>query len=76
MAKDIAIIQVCFNLLDPYQRALYDRAAGFPNRSGYVKRLIQWDAERAGRGKLLLRRTGQIRRSQTIFRQRVLFKGG
>lgn len=48
MAKDIAIIQVCFNLLDPYQQRLHERVAGFPNRSGYVKRLIQWDMEREG----------------------------
>lgn len=46
MAKDIAIIQVCFNVLDPHQRMLYEHAASFPNRSGYVKRLIQWDADK------------------------------
>ncbi|MGG1638251.1 hypothetical protein [Paenibacillus sp. NRS-1760] len=46
MAKDIAIIQVCFNLLDPFQRKLYERASNFPNRSGYCKRLIQWDIDR------------------------------
>jgi len=46
MAKDIAIIQVCFNLLDPYQRCLHEHVAAFPNRSGYVKRLIQWDMDR------------------------------
>ncbi|MGM0882579.1 MAG: hypothetical protein ACQEXQ_16250 [Bacillota bacterium] len=46
MAKDIAIIQVCFNLLDPFQRRQYERAASFPNRSGYCKRLIQWDIDR------------------------------
>lgn len=46
MAKDIAIIQVCFNLLDQHQRLLHERAASFPNRSAYIKRLIQWDADR------------------------------
>lgn len=45
MAKDIAIIQVCFNVLDPYQKLLYERAASFPNRSGYVKRLIQREVD-------------------------------
>lgn len=45
MAKEIAIIQVCFNLLDPYQRGLHERAAAFPNRSGYLKRLIQRDMD-------------------------------
>ena len=46
MAKDMAIIQVCFNLLDQHQRRLYERVSSFPNRSGYVKRLIQWDVDR------------------------------
>lgn len=46
MAKDIAIIQVCFNLLDPYQRNLHERVSSFPNRSGYIKRLIQWDLDK------------------------------
>lgn len=47
MAKstDIAIIQVCFNLLDPFQRRLYEHTSGHTNRSGYVKRLIQRDVE-------------------------------
>lgn len=43
--KDIAIIQVCFNVLDPFQKALFDHASGHTNRSGYVKRLIQRDME-------------------------------
>lgn len=42
---DIAIIQVCFNLLDPFQRQLYNHASGHTNRSGYVKRLVQRDME-------------------------------
>lgn len=44
---DIAIIQVCFNLLDPYQRSLYNHASRHTNRSGYVKRLVQRDMEGA-----------------------------
>lgn len=46
MAKDMAIIQVCFNLLDPFQLSLYERAASYPNRSGYIKRLIHWDLDK------------------------------
>lgn len=43
--KDIKIIQVCFNVLDPFQRQQYERAASFPNKSGYVKLLIQRDLD-------------------------------
>ncbi|WEK53304.1 MAG: hypothetical protein P0Y55_11970 [Candidatus Cohnella colombiensis] len=48
--KDIKIIQVCFNIIDPFQCQLFERVASFPNRSGYVKRLIQWDVEREQAG--------------------------
>jgi hypothetical protein len=60
MAKDIAIIQVCFNLLDPFQRKLYERAANFPNRSGYCKRLIQWDIDREEVGFDTVRRISSV----------------
>lgn len=45
MAKDIAIIQVCFNVLDPFQKQLFERVKSHPNRSGYIKRLVQRDVE-------------------------------
>ena len=45
MAKDIRIIQVAFNVLDPDQQQLYDYVRQRPNSSGYVKRLIQRDID-------------------------------
>lgn len=40
---EIEKVQVCFNLLDPDQLALYERVKAYPNQSGYIKRLIQRD---------------------------------
>lgn len=45
MAKDMKIIQVAFNVLDPDQRFWHEFVAGKPNSSGYIKRLIQRDME-------------------------------
>lgn len=41
MAKDIKIVQVCFNVLDPYQRELYEKVESQYNKSAYIKRLIE-----------------------------------
>lgn len=40
MAKDIRKVQVCFNLLDPEQKMLYDKVQSYPNKSSYVKRVL------------------------------------
>ncbi|WP_211746401.1 hypothetical protein [Paenibacillus sp. Marseille-Q4541] len=45
MAKQIKIIQVAFNLLDPEQRYWHEQVSCKPNSSGYIKRLIQRDME-------------------------------
>lgn len=45
MAKEIKVIQVAFNLLDPDQRFWHEFVSGKPNSSGYIKRLIQRDME-------------------------------
>ncbi|WP_211750252.1 hypothetical protein [Paenibacillus sp. Marseille-Q4541] len=45
MAKDIKIVQVSFNLLDPEQKYWHEFVYGKPNSSGYIKRLIQRDME-------------------------------
>lgn len=45
MPKEIKIIQVSFNVLDPDQRFWHEFVASKPNSSGYIKRLIQRDAE-------------------------------
>lgn len=51
MARDgMEIIQVCFNVLDPDQRRLFEHAIKRSNRSGYVKRLIQRDMDAAVAG--------------------------
>ncbi|MBO2943604.1 hypothetical protein JJQ72_06380 [Paenibacillus sp. F411] len=47
MAKEIKIIQVAFNILDPDQLQLYDHVQERPNKSGYLKRLIQRDVDSA-----------------------------
>ncbi|OAB31739.1 hypothetical protein PMSD_18305 [Paenibacillus macquariensis subsp. defensor] len=47
MAKDIKIVQVAFNILDPDQRAFYEYVQLRPNQSGYIKRLIQRDIDQA-----------------------------
>ena len=43
MAKEIKIIQVAFNVLDPDQLQLYNHVKKRPNKSGYIKRLIHLD---------------------------------
>lgn len=43
--KDIKIVPVCFNILDPYQQQLYKHVCTATNRSGYIKRLVQRDME-------------------------------
>ncbi|WP_342576544.1 hypothetical protein [Paenibacillus sp. FSL M8-0142] len=45
MAKEIRIIQVAFNVLDPDQLQLYNHVQERPNKSGYLKRLIQRDVD-------------------------------
>lgn len=45
MAKDIRIIQVAFNVLDPDQLQQYEHVRLRPNQSGYLKRLIQRDID-------------------------------
>jgi len=40
MAKDIRKVQVCFNLLDPEQKMMYDKVSSYPNKSSYVKRVL------------------------------------
>lgn len=45
MAKDIKIIQVSFNVLDPDQLQVYEHVRRRPNRSGYLKRLAQRDMD-------------------------------
>lgn len=41
MAKEIKIVQVCFNVTDPFQKELYDKVIRQYNRSAYIKRLIE-----------------------------------
>ncbi len=36
---------VAFNLVDPFQKKMFEYASSFPNFSAYVKRLIQRDME-------------------------------
>ncbi|WP_338842068.1 hypothetical protein [Paenibacillus glucanolyticus] len=45
MAKDIRIIQVAFNVLDPDQLQQYEHVRLRPNQSGFLKRLIQRDID-------------------------------
>jgi hypothetical protein len=45
MAKKINKIPVCLNMLDPDQAKMYEWVCNRPNRSGYLKRLIQRDME-------------------------------
>jgi hypothetical protein len=45
MAKKINKIPVCLNMLDPDQARMYEWVCSRPNRSGYLKRLIQRDME-------------------------------
>lgn len=45
MAKEIRIIQVAFNVLDPDQLQQYEHVRERPNQSGYLKRLIQRDID-------------------------------
>jgi hypothetical protein len=45
MAKKINKIPVCLNMLDPDQAKMYEWVCSRPNRSGYLKRLIQRDME-------------------------------
>lgn len=45
MPKDIRIHAANFNVLDPWQKKLYDHAAGHTNVSAYLKSLIQRDME-------------------------------
>lgn len=45
MAKDIRIIQVAFNVLDPDQLQQYEHVMLRPNKSGFLKRLIQRDID-------------------------------
>ncbi|RUT48580.1 hypothetical protein EJP82_01165 [Paenibacillus anaericanus] len=41
MAKKIKIVQVAFNVMDPDQLQQYDYVRNRPNKSGYLKRLVQ-----------------------------------
>ncbi|OAB48444.1 hypothetical protein [Paenibacillus antarcticus] len=45
MAKEIKIVQVAFNILDPDQREFYEYVQRRPNQSGFIKRLIQRDID-------------------------------
>lgn len=45
MAKEIRIIQVAFNVLDPDQLQQYEHVRLRPNQSGFLKRLIQRDID-------------------------------
>lgn len=45
MAKNIKIIQACFNIVDPYQRKQWEYVKGQTNSSGYIRRLVQRDME-------------------------------
>ncbi|ACT00239.1 hypothetical protein [Paenibacillus sp. JDR-2] len=45
MAKKINKVPVCFNMLDPDQAKMHEWVCSRPNRSGYLKRLIQRDME-------------------------------
>lgn len=48
MAKDIRKVQVCFNLLDPEQRMIYDKVQSYPNKSSYVKRVLLKELTQVG----------------------------
>lgn len=45
MGKQIKIIQVAFNVLDPDQLQQYEHVRRRPNQSGYIKRLVQRDMD-------------------------------
>lgn len=45
MGKQIKIIQVAFNVLDPDQLQQYEYIRQRPNQSGYIKRLVQRDMD-------------------------------
>lgn len=45
MAKELKIVQVVFNVLDPDQRAYYEHVQQRMNHSGFIKRLIQRDMD-------------------------------
>ncbi|MGF7046415.1 hypothetical protein J2T13_000891 [Paenibacillus sp. DS2015] len=54
MAKEIKIVQVAFNILDPDQRAFYEYVQLRPNQSGFIKRLIQRDIDQLREGTPLI----------------------
>lgn len=45
MDKRLKVIQVVFNLADPFQEQLYQHVLRHSNQSGYVKRIIQRDMD-------------------------------
>jgi hypothetical protein len=45
MGKQIKIVQVAFNVLDPDQLQQYEHVRRRPNQSGYLKRLVQRDMD-------------------------------
>ncbi|MNG05594.1 hypothetical protein D3C84_887940 [compost metagenome] len=47
-AKDIRKVPVCFNVLDADQARMHEWVCSRPNRSGYLKRLIQRDMDGVG----------------------------
>ncbi|WP_339820553.1 hypothetical protein MKZ15_05780 [Paenibacillus sp. FSL R7-0216] len=50
MGKQIKIVQVAFNVLDPDQLQQYEHVRQRPNQSGYIKRLVQRDIDGGARG--------------------------
>ncbi|MEK5060461.1 hypothetical protein BK126_04340 [Paenibacillus sp. FSL H7-0326] len=66
MAKDIKIIQVSFNVLDPDQRFWHEFVASKTNSSGYIKRLIQRDAEGGGGGAVMLQEEKPVTQSFNV----------
>jgi hypothetical protein len=45
MPKQIKIVQLCLNVVDPYQERMYQYIRQQTNQSAYLRRLVQRDME-------------------------------